>query len=244
MQKTVVVTGAAGWLGRAVAHAFAQAGDRVMLTDIEESSLSEVALTMNGHGEGRILSRAGDVRRYEDVQHVVDEVVDRWGRLDVMACVAGGALGRLTGGREKEKLITEYSTEDWDLVLDANLKGLFHCIKAAAPPMTAQRDGHIIIMGSGTGSKGRQKWSAYAASKAGALGLMKSAALELGPYNVKVNVVAPGKNPHPGEANEPAEGNVLRRTNAASEPALFFVQLSRMSGVSGQFLNLDARILF
>jgi 3-oxoacyl-[acyl-carrier protein] reductase len=244
MQKTVVVTGAAGWLGCAVAQAFAQAGDRVMLTDIDAAVLDKAARTMAGYDEGRIAACAGDVRRYADVQQVVEAAVQRWGRLDVIACVAGGALGRLTGRREKEKLITEYSTEDWDLVLDANLKGLFHCIKAVAPVMMAQRDGHIIIMGSGTGLKGRSKWSAYAAAKSGALGLMKSAAIELGPFNVKVNVVAPGKNPHPGEVDEPAPGNVLSRTNAASEPAEFFVQLSRMSGVSGQFLNLDARILF
>jgi len=244
MQKTVAVTGAAGWLGRAVAQAFAYAGDQVILTDIDAVSLDRVARTLDGYAEGRIAACAGDVGRYADVKQVVDAAVGRWGRLDVIACVAGGAFGRLTGRREKEKLITDYSTEDWDLVLDANLKGLFHCIKAVAPVMTAQRDGHIIIMGSGTGLAGRARWAAYAASKAGALGLMKSAAIELGPYNVKVNVVAPGKNTHPGEPDEPAPGNILRKTNAASEPAEFFVQLSRMNGVSGQFLNLDARILF
>lgn len=242
--KTVIVTGAAGWLGQAVARAFADAGDNVMLTDVHEGPVAEIARAINAGRPGQSAVTCGNVTRYADVQRVVEETTRRWGRLDVMACVAGGALGRLTGQVGKEKLITEYSSEEWDLVVESNLKGLFHCIKAAAGPMMAQRDGHIIIMGSGTGSKGRARWSAYAASKAGALGLMKSAALELGPHNIKVNVVAPGKNPHPGELNQSAEGNILGRTNEPSEAASFFVQLSRMHGVSGQFLNLDARILF
>ena len=242
MQQIVIVTGAGGWLGHAVARAFAQAGDNVMLTDINQTSIEQAAATINAESPGQAALHPASVSNYAEVQGVVEDTLRRWGRIDVLACVAGGALGRLTGGREK--LITEYSTEEWDLVLDSNLKGVFHCIKAVAPPMMERRQGHIIIMGSGTGSKGRAGWSAYAAAKAGTLGLMKSAALELGEYNVKVNVVAPGKNPHPGEAEMSAEGNILRRTNEPSEAASFFVQLSRMKGVTGQFLNLDARILF
>lgn len=242
MQKTVIVTGSAGWLGRAVASAFATAGDNVMLTDNNAAGLEESRSIIEAGNSGRIAACAADVTSYADVERVVDETLQRWGQLDVMACVSGGALGRLTG--KKEKLIVEYSTAEWDTVIDANLKGAFHCIKAAAQPMMKRKDGHIIIMGSGTGSKGRARWSAYAAAKSGVLGLVKSAAIELGEYNIKVNVVAPGKNPHPGETPVPAEGNVLNRTNDVSEAASFFLQLSRMQGVSGQFINLDARILF
>ncbi|MCE9641795.1 MAG: SDR family NAD(P)-dependent oxidoreductase [Betaproteobacteria bacterium] len=244
MEKVVIVTGAGGWLGSGVAMAFGRAGDKVLINDVDEDAAAEVAAAINKQGPGQAVAFPASVTQYKEVAAMVERALALWGRVDVMVCVAGGALGRLTRGREKEKLITEYSDEDWDLVVDTNLKGIFHCIKAAAAPMSKQRDGHIIIMGSGTGSKGRARWSAYAASKAGVLGLMKAAALELGEHNVKVNVVAPGKNPHPGEADTFAEGNILKRTNHPDEVGEFFVHLSRMKSVSGQFINLDARILF
>ena len=242
MGKVVIVTGAAGWLGSAVAKCFGDAGDKVLVSDINKTGLEEVAAAIN-KGSGRAIGYTANTRNYEEVKAMVEEAIRLWGRIDVVACVAGGSWHRLRKN-EKNMLITEYSSEDWDLVVESNLKGTFHCIKAVAGPMIAQKDGHIIIMGSGTAFRGQVRGAAYAASKAGILGLMKSAALELGEHNIKVNVVAPGRQPHPGEAGDYSQGTALGRTNNPSEVAAFFVRLSRMNNVSGQIFNLDSRILF
>ena len=244
MAKVIVVTGAGGWLGSAIARAFGEAGDKVLVNDINPATLPAVTSAIN-KGPGQAVPYVANTRNYEEVKAMVDEAVNLWGKLDVMACVAGGNLTRLNGTtKENEKLLTEYSDEDWDLVVDTNLKGIFHSIKAASGPMMAQQDGQIIIMGSWAGFKGGIRRTAYSAAKAGVVGLMKTAALELGDYNIRLNVVAPGKNPHPGEVSKPLEGNILKRTNTPGEVAAFFVHLSRMKNVSGQIINLDSGILF
>ncbi|MBI4331895.1 MAG: SDR family NAD(P)-dependent oxidoreductase [Chloroflexi bacterium] len=243
MERAVIVTGAAGWLGGAIARAFGKAGDKVMLSDINTAPLGELAAAVN-KGPGQALTCGADTRNYDEVKALVEETIKRWQRVDVMACVAGAGLTRLSG--RQHKLLIECTDEEWDLVVDSNLKGTFHSIKAVAEPMMRQKDGHIIIMGSGTGSRGNKRRSAYASAKAGVYGLMKCAALELGGHNIRVNVVNPGRNLRPGEAieTEIVEQNILKRTNDPAEVAAFYVHLSGMHNVSGQIFNLDSRILF
>lgn len=244
MDKVVIVTGAGGVLGTAIAKAFGMSGDGVLLGDINAAPLADLAEEIN-RGPGNAAACQVDIRDYDQVRAMVQEALTRWGRLDVIACVAGQSLHRLSK-EKKDKLLVEHTDEDWDLVMETNLRGTFHCIKAAAEPMMKQRDGQIIIMGSGTGSKGGRKVSSYATVKAGLYGLMKSAAIELGEFNIKVNVVNPGRVLHEGDVvkEENIMENTLKRISDASEVGRFYVHLAQMKNTSGQIFNLDSRIIF
>jgi 3-oxoacyl-[acyl-carrier protein] reductase len=244
MDKVVIVTGAGGVLGGAIAQAFGKAGDRVLVGDMNAAHLTELVDQINS-GPGEAISCQVDIRDYDQVQAMVRQSIATWARLDVIACVAGQGLRRLSSAK-KEKLLIEHTDADWDLVMETNLKGTFHCIKAAAEPMMAQKEAHIIIMGSGTGSRSGVRVSSYATSKAGLYGLMKSAAIELGEYNIKVNVVNPGRVLHPGDTlkESTVQENVLKRISDASEVGDFYVYLSGMKNTSAQIFNLDSRIIF
>lgn len=244
MERVVIVTGAGGTLGSAIAQAFGKAGDRVLVSDMNAAPLADLVRLIN-KGPGQAISWQADIRDYDAVKEMVGEAIKKWKRLDVIACIAGQSLARLSKERQ-EKLIIEHTDEDWDLVMETNLRGTFHCIKAVADPFMAQKDGHIIIMGSGTGSKGRARVSSYATAKAGLLGLMRSAAVEFGESNIKVNVVFPGRIMHPGDILDQRniQETTLKRVNDVAEVADFYVYLSRMKNISGQIFNLDSRILF
>ncbi len=241
MDKVVIVTGAAGILGSAIAQAFGQAGDRVLVSDINDAPLAELIAQIN-QGPGTAIACQADIRNNDQVEGMVRLALRKWNKLDVIACVGGQGLNRISK-EKKNKLLIDHTDEDWDLVMETNLKGTFHCIKAAAKPMIAQKDGHIIIMGSNLGSTGGNKVSSYSTAKAGLYGLMKSAANELGGYNIKVNVVNPGRVLHPGDIVK--ERNIqesnLKRINDASEVAGFYVYLAGMRNISGQIFNLDNR---
>ncbi len=250
MDKVVIVTGASGGLGSAIARAFGAAGYRVMVHynaayDQSDKKASEVAAAIN-RGPGEAIIHPADVRDFEQVKQMVDTALAQWHRIDTMACVHGTTLGRLSGSGEK--LILEHTDADWDLVLETNLKGVFNCIKAVAVPMIEQKDGQIIIMSSGTGMRGKARNASYAASKAGIYGLMKTAAWEFGPHNVRVNAINPGLVVHMPVLNDDItyfiNETTLGRTGNAEEVARFFVHLAGMNNVSGQILNLDSRILF
>ena len=244
MERVVIVTGAAGVLGAAIAEAFGKAGDKVLVSDINEAPLAAVAARIN-KGPGEAISRPVDTRNYDQVRDMVRQAMGKWKKVDVIACVAGQSLKRLSA-EKKDKLLIEHTDEDWDLVMETNLRGTFHCIKAVAEPMMAQRDGHIIIMGSGTGTTGGSRVSSYATVKAGLYGLMKSAAIELGEYNIKVNIVNPGRVLHPGDVLKESniQENTLKRISNAPDVADFYVHLAGMKNTSGQIFNLDSRILF
>ncbi len=244
MERIVIVTGAAGMYGGAIASAFGEAGNQVIACDIKMPLLAKVVAQIN-KGPGQAFPYEADVRCLDQVETVVEETLRRWKRIDVIASVAGGDLLRVSKATER-KLIIDSSDDDWDVVVDTNLKGAFHCIKAVAAPMIKQKEGHIILMGSGTGAAGGMREAAYAAAKAGLCGLMKSAALELGKYNVKVNVVCPGRALHSGETldKKALKERTLKRLSDVSSVASFFVHLSRAPNVSGQIINWDSRIIF
>lgn len=194
------------------------------------------AASVRRHGGTAMLLHA-DVRDGKQTQEMVAQLVDRWGRLDVMVCNAGVASGAL---------VLRAGAEAWAAVVDTNLTGTFHCLRAAGSIMVAQRDGAVIVVGSLAGVQGTAGQAAYAASKAGLLGLVKTAAQEWGRQNVRVNAVLPGwqKTALAGEAfpGETPDDHVLGRTSSLEEVAHIIYQLALSRDSSGQVWNLDSRI--
>lgn len=181
--QNILVTGGTRGIGRSIVDAFASTGARIAFT--YRSSTEEAdALVDELKAEGvDAMALQGDVAETEVAQQHVDAVTDAWGSLDVLVNNAG-----IT----RDNLMLRMKEEDWDAVLDVNLKGVFNYAKAAYRPMMRQRGGVIINLSSVVGVMGNPGQTNYAASKAGIIGFSKSLAKELSTRGVRVNVVAPG----------------------------------------------------
>lgn len=230
-QRVVLITGAAGGLGRGLVEAFARDGWRVAAgwhrtaPPSETDSVWPVPLDVTDRAQAR---------------KAAADVVTRWGRLDALVNNAGVTA---------DQLLVQTREADWDRVLDVNLKGAFLCSQAVIRQMLHQRDGHIINIASFAGRVGARGQAAYAAAKAGLIGLTDALAKEVGSRNVRVNAVLPGVLPTPMTANlskdaldQFAAANALGRLNSIEEVARFIVFLASLQNVSGQLFQLDSRI--
>lgn len=231
MPRVVLVTGAGGGLGSATVAEFAAQGWQV----IAASHTSPPGAV----GEN-IMHITLDVTDRAQIAVVFDEVLRRFGRLDALINNAGIA---------RDGLVPQLPPQEWQQVLDVNLKGAFLCAQAAVRPMLRQRDGHIINIASFGGRVGRAGQSNYAASKAALLGLTQSLAKEVGSRDVRVNAVLPGflRTKLVGTLTEEqlaghCAANVLGRLNDFGEVVRFLVFLAGMRNVSGQIFQLDSRI--
>ncbi len=181
--KTALITGSARGLGKAIALKLAEMGANIVLNDIVSSeSLDETYKEFREAGYNVAVAR-GDVTKEEDVKNMVKAAVDKFGALHILVNNAG-----IT--RDKPMLLM--SEEDWDLVLNVNLKGAFLCSKAAAKVMIKQRYGKIINISSVAGAYGNPGQANYSASKAGLIGLTKTIAKELASRGIRCNAVTPG----------------------------------------------------
>jgi len=181
--KTAIVTGSGRGLGKAIALKLAQMGANIVLNDIASSdSIDETAEEFRAAGYNVIVTK-GDVRNPDDVKEMVDKAVEAFGSIDILVNNAG-----IT----KDKPLAMMSVEDWDDVLDINLKGAFICTKAVAKVMIKQKSGKIINIASVAGVMGNPGQANYSASKAGLIGLTKTTAKELASRNITCNAVAPG----------------------------------------------------
>lgn len=181
--KTAVVTGSGRGLGKAIALKLAGMGANIVLNDIASSdAVDATAEEFKAAGYNVVVTK-GDVRSTEDVKSMIKAAVEAFGSIDILVNNAG-----IT----KDKPMAMMSEDDWDDVLDINLKGAFLCTKAAAKIMIKQRSGKIINIASVAGVMGNPGQANYSASKAGLIGLTKSTAKEFASRNVTCNAVAPG----------------------------------------------------
>jgi 3-oxoacyl-[acyl-carrier protein] reductase len=174
--KVALVTGGGRGIGAATAQVLARDGAKVAVSDMDVAPAQEVAGPLRG------LAIACDVTDRAQVDAMVERTVKEFGRLDILVACAG-----IT----RDNLLFKMTDEDWDAVIDTHLKGTFLCVRAAQKHMVEQKNGKIVLLSS-TSALGNRGQTNYSAAKAGLQGMARTLAIELGPFNVNVNVVAPG----------------------------------------------------
>jgi 3-oxoacyl-[acyl-carrier protein] reductase len=179
--KAALITGGGRGIGAATAARLASEGAAVAVTDVDAGPAEETARAIEADG-GSALALACDVTQRAQVEEAVARTVDAFGRLDALVACAGVI---------RDNLIHKLSDEDWDAVMRTHLTGTFLAVQAAQRHMVEQRAGKIVVISS-TSALGNRGQTNYSAAKAGIQGMAKTLAIELGPFNVTVNCVAPG----------------------------------------------------
>ena len=236
--KIAIVTGASRGIGSAIAHNLSKAGAKVVLISRSIDALKSVESEIKSNG-GEAISITADVSNLESFTNAISQVVETWGTVDILINNAG-----IT----KDNIILRLKEEDWDAVIDINLKGCFNGIKAVTRPMLKSRSGRIINITSVIGLIGNSGQSNYAASKAGILGLTKSIAKELGSRNITVNAIAPGyiQTEMTDNLDQTSKDNLmksipLQRLGKPEEIAslVCFLASEEAAYITGQTLNVD-----
>lgn len=182
--RVVMITGGSRGIGRATAYAFAEEGARLVLAhyDPDETAAEETLAVLKSRGIAAESHRV-DVSSYPVVTALLNDILDRFGRIDVLVNNAG-----IT----RDKILVRMSEEEWDAVIQVNLKSVFNCTQAVLKPMLKQRSGCIVSLSSVVAERGNFGQGNYAASKAGVLGFTRSVAREVASRAIRVNAVAPG----------------------------------------------------
>ncbi len=184
MTRIAVVTGGAGGIGQAVVFRLAEDGCRPIIIDQNEAATREFVTELKSKGiEGS--SFILDVTQETAVHNAFGKIVADFGRIDVLVNVAGGTLHR--------HAVEDFPLAHWQATIDVNLTSTFLCSRSVIGAMKSQRSGSIVNVSSAIGFTGAVNRAAYAAAKAGIVGFSKALALELGPFGIRVNVVAPGR---------------------------------------------------
>ncbi len=187
--KVVIVTGGGAGLGKAIAFSFAQAGADLVIAEINPQSAGEVASEIHALGR-KALAVSVDVRDNKQVDNMVNRTLAEFGKIDVLVNNAGG---HAPGTRSRHNVaITELTEESWDEVMTLNIKTTFLCCRAIGRVMKTQKSGCIINISSIAAFGPYPGSAAYAAAKSGVISLTQALAFELGPFNIRVNAIAPG----------------------------------------------------
>lgn len=237
--KSVLITGASRGIGRAIALYFAKNGAKVAVNySGSEAKANEVVEEIKANG-GTAFAIKADISSSEDVTNMVKSVIDKFGSLDVLVNNAG-----IT----RDNLLMRMKEEDWDAVINTNLKGVFLTTKAVTRQMMKQRNGRIINIASIVGVSGNAGQANYVAAKAGVIGLTKTTAKELSSRGITVNAIAPGfiETDMTGKLEEGIKEDMLRNIPLArfGQPddiaaAAAFLASDSSSYITGQTLHVD-----
>lgn len=182
--KTVIVTGGGSNIGRAIVLAFAREGAKVVIAEIDQKQGERVAKEAEAlAGEGQCLLAVCDVTKYDEVQKMVQQTLQEWGRIDVLVNNVGW---------DEPHLFVETTADFWNRVIALNFLSTVHCSHAALPAMIQQKAGSIVSISSDAGRIGEFRESIYGGCKAGVIALTKTIARENGRYGIRANVVCPG----------------------------------------------------
>ena len=236
--RVVIITGGTRGIGLASARLLAEDGASVVVSGRDAGRLEAVARELEAAGKA-ILAVAADVAKREDADRLVEAAREGFGRIDVLVNNAG---------MTRDQLLVRMKDDDWDQVLDTNLRGVFLMTRAVGKVMMRQRSGRIINISSTAGVMGNAGQVNYSAAKAGVIGLTKAAARELAHWNILVNAVAPGLIETDMSAGLPAEardlllGQVpLKRIGAAREVAevVRFLAGDGAGYITGQTIHVN-----
>jgi 3-oxoacyl-[acyl-carrier protein] reductase len=242
--KVAIVTGGAYGIGRALCLGLAAHGARVVVADIVLKAARETADEIEAGGS-HALALKTDVSKVEDTLAMAKEAIKRFGKIDILVNNAALSLR----AHMPQKYFYDMDIADWDRVIAVNLKGPFLCARAVFPYMKKQNTGKIINIGSGTFYQGPEFIAHYIASKGGLIGLTRTMATELGPFNITANCVAPGRTLSEDPDNKEAlklckKRAMLRALKRVEYPedlvgAVVFFASSASDFITGQTLVVD-----
>ena len=243
-RKVALITGGSRGIGKAIAKKFAKEGYDIVINYVSESAeLGKVKEEMIENRNVDILFVKADVTNYNGCEEMIKEVINKFGRIDVLVNNAG-----IT----KDGLLMRMKEEDFDKVIDVNLKGTFNVTKNVIPYMMKQRSGKIVNISSVVGIGGNAGQANYAASKAGIIGFTKSVAKELASRNILANCVAPGfiKTDMTDVLSDAVKENInkqipLNKMGEADEVAnaVYFLASEENTYITGQVLNVDGGMI-
>ncbi len=237
--KVSLITGAGRGIGKEIAVLFAKEGSDLALCDVDEGLLEATKKEIADSTGRKVLAGKVNVTVAEEVEEFVKKILDNFGGLDILVNNAG-----IT----RDNLVMRMTENEWDAVLDVNLKGAFNCLKAVTRPMMKKRSGKIVNMASIIGIMGNAGQANYSASKGGLIALTKAVAKELGSRNINVNAIAPGfiqtdmTDKLAGDAKERLLGLIpLGRMGNTRDVAnlVLFLASDDSSYITGQVIKVD-----